>query len=103
MRAWAALQKNLQPAEASELKKLAKQAGKAARLLKFLGNENRLLIMCLLAVRGEEKVGHLVDALELRQSALFQHLARLRPDGLIAVRRQSHTLHYPLPDQRAAQ
>ncbi|SEC45346.1 transcriptional regulator, ArsR family [Rhizobiales bacterium GAS188] len=103
MRASAALQKNLQPAEASELKKLAKQAGKAARLLKLLGNENRLLIMCLLAVRGEVTVGGLVEALELSQSALSQHLARLRRDGLIAFRRQSQTLHYRIADQRAAQ
>jgi DNA-binding transcriptional ArsR family regulator len=88
-------------ADASALKKLAKQAGEAAQLLKLLGNEKRLLILCFLAVRGEMTVGELVGVVKLSQSALSQHLARLREDGLVTFRRTSQTLHYRVADQRA--
>jgi DNA-binding transcriptional ArsR family regulator len=87
--------------EAADLKKLAKQAGDAAQLLKLLGNEKRLLILCFLAARGEMTVGELVDVVKLSQSALSQHLARLRADGLVAFRRTSQTLHYRVTDKRA--
>jgi DNA-binding transcriptional ArsR family regulator len=89
--------------DAASLKKLAKQAGEAAQLLKLLGNEKRLLILCFLSVRGEMTVGELVSAVKLSQSALSQHLARLRADGLVAYRRNSQTLHYRVADQRALQ
>jgi len=88
-------------ADAAALKKLAKQAGEAAQLLKLLGNEKRLLILCFLAVRGEMTVGELVGVVKLSQSALSQHLARLREDGLVVFRRTSQTLHYSVADKRA--
>ena len=88
-------------ADAFALKKLAKQAGEAAQLLKLLGNEKRLLILCFLAVRGEMTVGELVGVVKLSQSALSQHLARLRADGLVTFRRTSQTLHYSVADKRA--
>jgi ArsR family transcriptional regulator, virulence genes transcriptional regulator len=87
--------------EALALKMLTKQAGEAAQLLKLLGNESRLLILCFLAVRGEMTVGELVDVVKLSQSALSQHLARLREDGLVTFRRDSQTLHYSVIDQKA--
>jgi ArsR family transcriptional regulator, virulence genes transcriptional regulator len=90
------------PAEdAVSLKKLAKQAGEAARLLKLLGNEKRLLVLCFLAGRGEMAVGELVDLVKLSQSALSQHLAKLRSDGLVTFRRASQTLYYRVADKRA--
>ena len=105
MRAAAAAAKKTQFApgagEAAALKKLAKQAGDAAQLLKLLANEKRLLILCFLAVRGEMTVGELVGMVELSQSALSQHLAKLRADGLVEFRRTSQTLHYRVADQRA--
>jgi DNA-binding transcriptional ArsR family regulator len=73
-------------------------AYEAARLLKLLANEKRLVILCFLATRGEMPVGALVEALGLSQSALSQHLARLRRDGLVLFRRESQTLHYRLAD-----
>jgi DNA-binding transcriptional ArsR family regulator len=75
-------------------------AYEAARLLKLLANEKRLVILCFLATRGEMPVGALVEALGLSQSALSQHLARLRRDGLVLFRRESQTLHYRLADPR---
>src|SRR5260370_4253585 len=89
--------------DAADLKKLAKQAGEAAQLLKMLGNEKRLLILCFLAVRGEMTVGELVSVVKLSQSALSQHLGKLRADGLVAFRRTAQTLHYPVADKRALQ
>ena len=88
-------------ADAAALKKLAKQAGEAAQLLKLLGHEKRLLVLCFLAVRGEMTVGELVGVAKLSQSALSQHLAKLRADGLVEFRRASQTLHYRVVDARA--
>jgi DNA-binding transcriptional ArsR family regulator len=87
--------------DAAALKKLAKQAGEAAQLLKLLGNEKRLLVLCFLAARGEMTVGELVDVVKLSQSALSQHLSKLRADGLVTFRRTSQTLHYSVADRRA--
>jgi len=105
MRAEAATTNHVPSGHASEdeasLKKLAKQAGEAAQLLKLLGHEKRLLVLCFLAVRGEMTVGELVGVVELSQSALSQHLAKLRADGLVEFRRESQTLHYRVVDQRA--
>src|SRR6266436_2562503 len=90
-------------ADAADLKKLTRQAGEAANLLKLLGNEKRLLILCFLAARGEMTVGELVDVVELSPSALSQHLGKLRADGLVAFRRDAQTLHYRVADKRALQ
>jgi ArsR family transcriptional regulator, virulence genes transcriptional regulator len=87
--------------DAADLKRLAKQAGEAAQLLKLLGNEKRLLVLCFLSAHGEMTVGELVDVARLSQSALSQHLARLRADGLVTFRRTSQTLHYSIADKRA--
>lgn len=86
----------------SELERLAAQAATAARMLKLLGNEYRLLILCSLIAHGELKVGELVEAVGLSQSALSQHLALLRTDGLVTFRRESQTLYYRVSDPRAA-
>jgi DNA-binding transcriptional ArsR family regulator len=85
-----------------DIEALAAQAKTAARMLKLLGNESRLLILCSLAAKGEMKVGDLVDTVGLSQSALSQHLALLREDSLVAFRRESQTLYYRVSDPRAA-
>jgi DNA-binding transcriptional ArsR family regulator len=86
----------------AELKALSQQATAAAQLLKSLGNEHRLLILCFLMTRGEMTVGEIQSAIGLSQSALSQHLARLRDEGLVTFRRTSQTLHYRIADPRAA-
>src|SRR6188768_4011857 len=105
MRAEAATTNNMPIGNGAEdeasLKKLAKQAGEAAQLLKLLGHEKRLLVLCFLAVRGEMTVGELVGVAKLSQSALSQHLAKLRADGLVEFRRAAQTLHYRVVDPRA--
>ena len=86
--------------ELAEIGAIVDCASEAARLLKLLANEKRLVILCFLATRGEMPVGALVEALGLSQSALSQHLARLRRDRLVLFRRESQTLHYRLADPR---
>jgi ArsR family transcriptional regulator, virulence genes transcriptional regulator len=76
------------------LSQLAEKAAEAAGFLKSLSNERRLLILCHLISEGELTVGALVDAVGLSQSALSQHLARLRSDELVTFRRDAQTLYY---------
>jgi DNA-binding transcriptional ArsR family regulator len=78
------------------------RAAEAAGLMKALGNEHRLLILCHLMASGELTVGALVAESGLSQSALSQHLARLREEGLVTFRRESQTLHYRIADPNAA-
>src|ERR1700722_7442562 len=100
MRVVAIAARGIDADDAPPLKKLAKQAGAAAQLLKLLGNEKRLLVLCFLAARGEMTVGEIVDVVDLSQSALSQHLGKLRADGLVTFRRTSQTLHYRVADKR---
>ena len=72
-------------------------AADAAQLLKALGNEQRLLILCHL-LDGELSVGELNQRVDLSQSALSQHLALLRELGLVATRREAQNIFYSLPD-----
>lgn len=74
---------------------LAPKAKRAATLLKAMANEKRLLILCHLA-QGERSVGELGALVGLSQSALSQHLARLREDHLVATRHQAQTRYYRL-------
>lgn len=76
-------------------------AAEAARFLRVLANEHRLLVLCHLLVFGEMTVTDLAERLDLSQSALSQHLARLREDGLVTFRREAQTLHYRVCDARA--
>ena len=81
---------------------LAAQAGAAARLLKLLANERRLLVLCTLASAGEATVGTLARAVGLSQSALSQHLSLMREDGLVAFRRDGQSLFYSIADPATA-
>jgi ArsR family transcriptional regulator, virulence genes transcriptional regulator len=89
-------------AGAKGIVELERKAAEAAGLLKLLANENRLLILCRLAVAGEMSVGDLADAVDLSQSALSQHLAKMREDGLLATRREAQAVFYRIADPNAA-
>ena len=82
---------------------LTEKAAEAAALMKALSNEHRLLILCHLVSDEELTVGELVDRIGLSQSALSQHLARLRSEGLVGFRREAQTLHYRVADPKAGQ
>jgi DNA-binding transcriptional ArsR family regulator len=81
----------------SELEDKAEQA---SRLLKSLANERRLLILCHL-IQGEKSVGELERLVDLSQSALSQHLARLRKEALVTTRREAQTIFYSVASEDA--
>src|SRR5688572_17611929 len=74
---------------------LRDSAAQAARLLRALSNQNRLMLLCLL-VEGEKTVGELNESLPLSQSALSQHLAVLREEGMVSTRRDGQKIYYGL-------
>lgn len=75
-------------------------AMEAAKLLKALGNERRLMILCQLT-DGERSVGDLQSLVGLSQSALSQHLAVLREEAIVATRREGKTIWYRIEDPAA--
>ena len=89
------------PATTMPAEELRVHAGEATRLLKALANESRLMILCNLT-EGELTVGQLNEFIPLSQSALSQHLALLRRDGLVKTRRQAQTIYYSLADGPAS-
>ena len=83
------------------LLELQSKAGVVEALLKSVGNRNRLIILCEL-FRGERSVSTLQSAIGLSQSALSQHLGRLREDHIVATRRESQTIYYSLASDKVA-
>ncbi len=92
--------RNLVEFENIDTESMRRNAADAVRLLKSLANENRLMIMCVLA-EGELSVSQLNRRIDLSQSALSQHLAILREQGLVRTRRESQTIYYSLADTAA--
>lgn len=72
----------------------------AAELMKQMGNEHRLMVLCTLGA-GELSVGELNERIPLSQSALSQHLANLRRAGLVATRKEAQTVYYRLEGDKA--
>ncbi|MEE9602482.1 MAG: metalloregulator ArsR/SmtB family transcription factor [Thermoguttaceae bacterium] len=83
-----------------EIAALTDKAGQATRLLKSLANDRRLLILCHLT-ENEKSVGELERLVDLSQSALSQHLARLRRDNLVQTRREAQTIYYSIASPEA--
>lgn len=81
-----------------DLVRFEESASRAAALLRLLGNDRRLMILCQLA-EGELSVGQLQARVGLTQSALSQHLALLREQHIVATRRQGQAIHYRITDQ----
>ena len=80
-----------------------KKATEVADILRALANERRLMILCKLVEWGEANVGQLAEAVGLSQSALSQHLARMREEGIVTSRRESQTIWYRIADPRIEQ
>jgi DNA-binding transcriptional ArsR family regulator len=92
--------KNTRTASRIDPRALEARAGEVADVLRALSNDRRLLILCKLVEDGEATVGALADDVGLSQSALSQHLARMREEGIIAFRRDAQTLWYRIADPR---
>ena len=80
-------------------KELIQVAGNAANLLKTLANSNRLIILGSL-MENEKCVGDLEKSLNISQSALSQHLSRMRSEGIVSHRRASQQIFYSVSDDR---
>lgn len=83
-----------------DLKRMRRAAAGATALLRTLGNEDRLLLMCQLS-QGERSVGELESLLDIRQPTLSQQLSVLRAQGLVTTRRAGKQIFYTVGDARA--
>ena len=91
--------RKVKPKPAPEI--MRQHACDAARLMKAMGNENRLMVLCALA-EGELSVGELLERVDLSQSALSQHLAVLRRNDLVETRREAQSIYYSLASSEAS-
>ena len=82
-----------------DVKAMRRNAGEAASMLRVLSHEARLSVLCELS-EGECTAGALVESSGLSQSALSQHLAKLREHGLVTTRREAQTIFYRLADPK---
>ncbi|MCX7346888.1 MAG: metalloregulator ArsR/SmtB family transcription factor [Alphaproteobacteria bacterium] len=85
------------------ISELEVSATEAAGVLKSLSNEKRLMILCKLLEEGEMSVLPIAEAVGLGQSALSQHLARMRAEKIVDFRRDGQTLYYRIADPKVAQ
>ena len=79
------------------------KATEVADILRAVANQRRLMILCKLVEWGEASVSTLAGAVGLSQSALSQHLAKMRDEGIVATRRESQTIWYRIADPRIEQ
>lgn len=82
-------------------RRMADAAQKASELMKTLGHKDRLMVLCHLT-SGEKSVGELARLLEIPQSPLSQHLARMRKENLVNTRREAQTIYYRIASPEAA-
>lgn len=87
-----------QPNASSKL--LEAQTQQATRFLRTLGNAHRLQVLCLLIEHQAMSVGQIHEHTTLSQSALSQHLGKMRQEGLVDYRRDGQTLYYFLCDDK---
>jgi DNA-binding transcriptional ArsR family regulator len=92
--------KKTQPKPPMDLASFEANAAHVAELLKAIGNTRRLMVLCKLAEHREMSVTTMAEEIGLSQSALSQHLAKMRAEGLVAFRRESQTLWYRIADPR---
>ena len=91
------------PGSELDLQAFEKNATEVANILRALANERRLMIVCKLVEWGEGNVTALTEAVGLSQSALSQHLAKMRDEGIVTFRREGQTVWYRVADRRIEQ
>jgi len=90
------------PFRQRELEQLRASAADAAALMRALGHDGRLLVLCILVAQGECSAGELAQQVGLSPSALSQHLAKMRDDGLVDSRREAQSVYYRIAEPRVA-
>ena len=91
-----------QPQASLDLQTMRVYAGEAVAMLKLLGNEDRLLLLCQLSLQ-ERTVGELEQLTGITQPTLSQQLGILRREDLVSTRREGKFIWYQLADNRALQ
>ncbi len=84
-----------------DARRMADAAQKASELMKTLGHKDRLMVLCHLT-GGEKSVGELAGLLDIPQSPLSQHLARMRKEQLVKTRREAQNIYYSIASPEAA-
>lgn len=90
------------PKSKRSLASLERSAAEVAALLRAIGNERRLLLLCMLIEHREVTAGALAEYVELSASATSQHLAKMREEGLVDSRREAQSVYYRIADPRVA-
>jgi ArsR family transcriptional regulator, virulence genes transcriptional regulator len=85
--------------EASPMRAFTAKAAEASAMLRELANENRLLILCTLIDRKHATVGELAEAVGLAQSAVSQHLARMRDQNIVTCERHGTSMYYSVTNK----
>ncbi len=85
---------------ALDLSIVVRQAREAAAGMKAIAHESRLLVLCHLADAGELSAGELTRRIGMGQSALSQHLAKLRAEGFVEARKEAQSVFYRIADAR---
>jgi DNA-binding transcriptional ArsR family regulator len=78
---------------------MAANAERAEAMLKMLANRHRLMILCTL-VKGRASVSEINESVALSQSALSQHLAKLREEGIVSTEKRGQLVYYHITDPR---
>lgn len=84
--------------EAQAVTSMHEKAERATAYLKLLSHPSRLMVLCSLT-QGELCVSDLEAQVDLSQSALSQHLARMRSEGIVDTRRQGQQIYYFISDE----
>ena len=79
------------------IKQIEGKIGKASNFLKILSNKSRLLVLCNL-INGKKTVNDLTLLLDIKQSALSQHLALMRQDKIVSTERSGKFIYYEIMD-----
>ncbi len=90
------------PDKVCDLAGLITQAEQASTLLKAMGHDGRLTILCHLRT-GPKSVTELENLLSARQAIVSQQLARLRLEGLVSARREGQAIFYSLLDPKVTE
>lgn len=81
-----------------DISQLEDNAERASELLGAMANSRRLMVLCKL-LEGEKSVNTLAESVGLSQSALSQHLAKLREKEIVTTRRDAQTIYYSLASE----
>ncbi|HIF89695.1 MAG TPA: ArsR family transcriptional regulator [Candidatus Thioglobus sp.] len=81
---------------------MRKNAESSAAFLKLLANPSRLLVLCNL-IEGERCVGDLEKDLDISQSALSQHLSKMRDEGIVKADKQGQHVFYSISDSNVVE